>query len=51
MAVKKKNLKIGGLRTYISDILPELNMFFGKLVWAVKILTYHDYSKRKGFGF
>lgn len=29
---KKKNLKIGGLRTYISDILPELNMFFGKLV-------------------
>lgn len=31
MAVKK-NLKISGLRTYISDILPELNMFFSKLV-------------------
>lgn len=53
MAAKKKKIyrKFGGLCTYISDILPELNMRFSKIFCALKILIYNFYSTRRGFGF
>lgn len=44
--------KISGLCTYISTVLPELNILCSKLFCAVKVLIYNFYySKRKGFGF